>query len=101
MVSDLSLYLITYLALLQTSAWRQPCYTPFPLDSCYRLSLVSNENLECSRGAGLRPATPCLELSAAGSGGKAISQQVWKEFISTQDHLTFGRFAGVSQDVFI
>ena len=99
-LSDRS-FLITSLALLQTSAWRQTYHTPFLLSSCCRLSLGSNEIPEYSQWAGSRPAAPCLEPSAAGSGVEAILQEIWKEFICTRDRLTFARFARVSQDVFI
>lgn len=93
-LSDRS-FLITSLALLQISAWRQTYHT-FLLSSCCRLSLGSNESPECSQWAGSRPAAPCLEPSAAGSGVEAIIQEIWKEFICTRDRLTFARFASVS-----
>lgn len=94
-------FLITYLVLLQTSTWRQTSCPPLPLEFCCKLSLGSHDNLEFSQWASLRFPALYLEPSTAGSGVTAIIQEVWKEFKSTQGHLIFGRYAGVSQDAFI
>lgn len=94
-------FLITYLALLQTSAWRQTYCTPFPPGSCCRLSPGSNENLECSQWAGFRPTSPCHEPSAGQQCSKSHYWRNLEEFTSRQDDLTSGRYSGVSQDIFI
>lgn len=94
-------FLITYLALLQTRAQRRPCCIPFPLESCCRLLLGCDKDPECSHGQDSDPAAPCLEPCLDLSGVKSIIQEFWKEFISTQDHLNFGRQTGVNQDVLI
>lgn len=87
-------FLITYLALLQTRAWRRPCCTPFPLESCCRLPLECNEDPECSHGQDSDPAASCLEPCFALRGVKSITQALWKQFVSTQNHLTFWRHTG-------
>lgn len=64
------------------------------------LSLGSKENLGFFQGTGLRVTALHLEPSTAVSAMTAVIREVGKEFMSTQDHLTFGRYAGVSYDVY-